>query len=615
MVAVNFTEPQAEHILRSVRQRVAMWGDTVRAITRAGDAVQTADRLIGAGPGAMGAEFRPNGRRVLRLNELAEGEPLWIIGDVRGDVLALETVLEFIDEATGKGSAPQIVFLGDLSGGTLGDAACVAIALERFAAAPTRTLVIAGDRELALASLADDAPDERKVRGLAEMPVPSIQQRSLDNLVRACAELAAKLPVAVICPDGLLLAHSAPPRESLLDPIDRPETMESRPEVLRAFAFDRLHPREPKVVPAASQGAASGAAEDFAGSMRGLKRIFGIDVQRMVRSQDAAPEGHRWFRNYGEGVLLTISTMADALAPELGGGRRKPCVARIKSGRIRVVRFEIPEEISITAEQIFPRMAKSPIKVPSPRMPEPPLIASARTALQSESTATPGEQTLSLSEPAEVEPANAPLLLEPEFGSPAKAAPSTAAPSREVRADQIHFERGVRLLSARSWAGARQAFQESATSTGDHGACHMNEAVACLSMGLPGHQDALRLFRGLLQSDAADPDVHFNMGVTYLTNERNPIEAGRAFKMATQLRPNFEDAWWALGLAASLRSDRRAAADAFAKAAEQGCQIVSPSSLEGIIPARELSSVFDALRGRVRYHPALASDPVPLSNA
>ena len=585
LVTVDFKEPRSKMILERVRQRVAMLGDSGRAITRATDAVQTADRLIGPGPGAMGAEFRPNGRRVLRLNEIAEDEPLWIIGDVRGDVLALETTLGFIDEATEKNRSPQIVFLGDLTGGMMGDAACLAIALERFAAAPTRTIVLAGDRELALCANSADAVDDRKPRGLAEMPVQPAQVKALENLVRAFSSLVEKLPVAAICPGGILLAHSAPPRASILSTLHNADELEAQPDVLRAFTFDRLHAREPRVISSALHGATPAESDDFSESMSALNRIFGMPVTRMVRGQDAAPEGHRWFRNYGEGVVLTLTTMGDVLTNDAGGGRRNPCVARLKSGRLRVVRFEIPEDIALTAEQIFPRK----------------VAAAAR-----ENAVTTPESRSNVSE------MHKPLM---NTTTASTHSAKSAAPVVDPQAAQIYFERGVRLLSSRAWPGARQAFQEAATATTDLNACVLNEAVACLSMGLPGHQDALRLCRGLLLKNSANAHAHFNMGVSYLTSERNPIEAGRAFRTVTQLLPQFSDGWWALGLAFSLRADRRSAEEAFAKAAECGSMLARPNSMEGIIPARELAAMFEVLRGRAQYHPTLSSEPAPLADA
>lgn len=562
-----------------------MLGDSGRAITRATDAVQTADRLIGPGPGAMGAEFRPNGRRVLRLNEIAQDEPLWIIGDVRGDVLALETALGFIDEATEKNRSPQIVFLGDLTGGMMGDAACLAIALERFAAAPTRTIVLAGDRELALRASSADAVDDRKPRGLAEMPVQPAQVKALENLVRAFSSLVEKLPVAAICPGGILLAHSAPPCASVLSTLHTADEMEAQPDVLRAFTLNRLHAREARVISVALHGATAAESEDFFDSMNALNRIFGMPVTRIVRGQDAAPEGHRWFRNYGEGVVLTLTTMGDVLANDAGGGRRNPCVARLKSGRLRVVRFEIPENLALTAEQIFPRKVTA--------------------AAQENSVSVPGAQiNISQTQTARM---NSPTL-------PTQTAKS-AALTVDAQAAKIYFERGVRLLASRAWPGAREAFQEAGAAATEVNACLLNESVACLSMGLPGHQDALRLCRGLLLKNSANANAHFNMGVSYLTSERNPIEAGRAFRTVTQLLPQFSDGWWALGLAFSLRADRRSAEEAFAKAAECGSVLARPNSMEGIIPARELTAMFEVLRGRAQYYPSLTAQSAPLAGA
>ncbi len=581
LASVDFSEPVAATILDAARQHVAMWGDAARALTRASDAAQAADRLVGSGPGALGAEYRPGGRRVLRLNEIPENEPLWIIGDVRGDVLALETALRFIDEASGRGAAPRIVFLGDLAAGTPGDAACVAAVLERFAAAPARTIVIAGDRELSLAAEPAVPRDARRPRTLADMPVEPAQRKSLQQLVRLLADLAAKLPVAAIGPDGLLLAHSAPPAADDLRGVRDALELEARSDLLRAFACNRLHPREARVLPAAG-----GAECAFDQSMRELHRVLAWPVTRLVRGHDAAPEGHRWLRAYGDGVVLTVSAMADPL-PLTTGGRRAPCVARLKSGRLRVVRFAIPEELCIIAEQIFPRHA-------------PPMADAPSAAVGAGAAPAMDER------PSPASGAAAPT-------TPARAEPAVAGAPGDAQAERVHFERGVRLLAARSWSGARQAFQDAAMSAAGPRACLLNEAAACLCAGLPGHQDALRLLRGLLQEDAADADAQFNMGVTYLTNERNPIEAGRAFRAVTAARPEFADAWWALGLAASLRGDRRTAADAFARAAEQSCPFAPPSSMEGIIPARELAAAFDALRGRARCHPAPASPPVPLA--
>ena len=54
--------------------------------------------------------------RAIRVAALDPARPLWIVGDLHGDLLALEAALALIDEGGlwNAGTSPRIVFLGDL---------------------------------------------------------------------------------------------------------------------------------------------------------------------------------------------------------------------------------------------------------------------------------------------------------------------------------------------------------------------------------------------------------------------------------------------------------------------------------------------------------------------
>ena len=54
--------------------------------------------------------------RAIRVAALDPARPLWIVGDLHGDLLALEAALALIDEGglRNAGTRPRIVFLGDL---------------------------------------------------------------------------------------------------------------------------------------------------------------------------------------------------------------------------------------------------------------------------------------------------------------------------------------------------------------------------------------------------------------------------------------------------------------------------------------------------------------------
>ena len=66
------------------------------------------------------------------------------------------------------------------------------------------------------------------------------------------------------------------------------------------------------------------------------------------------------------------------------------------------------------------------------------------------------------------------------------------------------------------------------------------------------------------------------------------------------------------GLAAAMRSDASTAASAFNVAADGGCALPVPGSLHGLIPARELGPVLEALRGLARHKPKPEAPPVPI---
>lgn len=66
------------------------------------------------GPGLLFDSDREHvGDRAIRVNAIDDTSPLWIIGDLHGDLLALEASLALIHRDAAPGTAPRIVFLGD----------------------------------------------------------------------------------------------------------------------------------------------------------------------------------------------------------------------------------------------------------------------------------------------------------------------------------------------------------------------------------------------------------------------------------------------------------------------------------------------------------------------
>lgn len=576
LAAVDLSHPRAADVLQRVRRRLASWGDARIALQRALDAAGTAWRLLG-GPPVMGSELGMHGGSVAVVDRLPQDRPLWIVGDVRGDATALATALAFIDEADAQQDHSFVALLGDWTGGTTGDAACVAMALDRFNVAPGRTILLRGDREWQLAL--DPSGGMPRTPAFDRMPCPLELDAAHGEIMRLLQTIAVQLPVAAILPEGVLLVHGSVPRPGRLADVDALTELAGEHPALLDMAFGRMHPREAEVDAGEREGGVIVGHDQVQRSLQRLAELSGRSLQRLVRGQDAAPEGCRWFRAYGEGVALTVTTMADPLPEAAGGGRRRPCVARLKGGRIRVARIEIPEELAFLAEQVFPR------RVPDSADEEPPPRTPAIEPVQEQATI----EGMALDEPT-AEPTATPM-----------------DPAESLRSDPgaaaVHFERGVRLLRSRAWAGARDAFVEAGRIPSLRREAWLNEAVANLWLGAAGHQDALSRLRQLRGERPRDPSVLLNLGIAFLAGERNPIEGVRAARAAIDASPELGEAWWALGLAAAMRSDGAAAASAFAKAADLGCDLPPPGSLHGGIPSRELAAALDALRGMARHVP------------
>jgi hypothetical protein len=595
---VDLSDPRAATVMQSVRQSVASLADAAAALRRARDAALRSRELLDAG--SMSSAFGCTGHAMCTLARLPEEQPLWIIGDVRGDAIALASALAFIDEADRAHAPAAIAFLGDWTGGSAGDAACAALVLERFAAAPERTLLLRGDREWS-APLPFEMPS-----GIRSMPrTPAIESLH-EEASEAVEAVAERLPALALLPDELVLVHGSLPRMSRLRDLKSLDDLAASDAALRDCVMGRQHLREMRIQAGEREGGLILGVEDFENSLRKLIELSGRPMSRMVRGQDAAPEGFRWFKAYGPGVLLTLTTMADALPEAAGGGRRCPCVGRLKSGTIRVVRMKVPDEVALLGDQLFPRRAREMADA---------MLADklSTTETRPVASATPAAVPSPEPSPASVKPAAPAKTVAPtRQPSPHRESDPATAAHTGPDAARMLFDRGVRLLEARAWAGARDAFRTAGAEPAMQEACALNEAVACMWMGPSGHQDALAKLRTLRQLHPRDPAVLLNMGIAFLVCERNPSEAMRVLRAAVDASADLTDAWWALGLAAAMRSDASTAASAFNVAADGGCALPVPGSLHGLIPARELGPVLEALRSLARHKPKPEAPPVPI---
>ena len=81
------------------------------------DVVERMEALLDrdGGPGLLFDRDRTDPTdKAIRVNHIATDAPLWIVGDLHGDLLALEAAIELVRTTTAPaGPMPRLVFLGD----------------------------------------------------------------------------------------------------------------------------------------------------------------------------------------------------------------------------------------------------------------------------------------------------------------------------------------------------------------------------------------------------------------------------------------------------------------------------------------------------------------------
>ena len=132
---------------------------------RAAGILASMDRLLeGELPGLAFDKFR-NGRKAQAVRCLDLPSPnLWIIGDLHGDLLALEVALKTIDgvsQAEGL-EAPIVVFLGDLVDRGPSSLEVVLRVFERVVQQPGQVCLLAGNHSDAL-RLEDDGRQGKRM--------------------------------------------------------------------------------------------------------------------------------------------------------------------------------------------------------------------------------------------------------------------------------------------------------------------------------------------------------------------------------------------------------------------------------------------------------------------
>jgi hypothetical protein len=315
------------------------------------------ERLAGGGPiGLAYEEYAAGpGDQAVRVGDDPPVGEVWFVGDLHGDLLALEAALQHIDRGGG-GADARIVFLGDLFDDGAHAAEVVLRVFELLLDGPMRVTIVAGNHDEALA-FADDR--------FQSSVLPSDFTDWLNAQSRAGHPWAARLgqliirffrraPRALFFPDGLLVAHGGIPHTDLHAELAE-EGNWNDPRVLQDFVWLRAHPRARKRIPNRTTRGSEFGREDFAAFCELATRL-GRPVGRMLRGHDHVEERFAVFPKWAAHPALTINTLSHRLPREMFGPyERVPVIARWVRGELpEVRRLFIPPEL---IREIYPEPA------------------------------------------------------------------------------------------------------------------------------------------------------------------------------------------------------------------------------------------------------------------
>jgi hypothetical protein len=345
------------HDFNWVAVHEAVSPSTIRARMRA--TVEAFEALLdrAGGPGLLFDADRVNLKdRTIQVGTLDPATPLWIIGDLHGDLLALEAALALIDDAQ-ENAAPNIIFLGDLFDDEGFGLELLLRVFELILAAPDRVCVVVGNHDEALAYDGNRFASSVSPSDFADFLNGNLAHEWIERAGKLAVRLFAQAPHALFLPDGLLVSHAGFPLSDLHARLE--ETGDwNDPACLSDFTWTRAHPTARRKMPNRFTRGSQFGYEDF-GAFCDVAARLGRPVTHMVRGHDHVEERYAFYPAYKARPILTTVALSRRLPREAFGPReRVPTIARFVEGALpQVHRLHIPPDI---IDAVFPETVLTP---------------------------------------------------------------------------------------------------------------------------------------------------------------------------------------------------------------------------------------------------------------
>ena len=314
----------------------------MRAIVEALEAQLDSERGL---PMLFDGERESDSDRALKITDISDA-PLWFIGDLHGDLLALDAALALIarESAGEPAEASRIVLLGDwFDDGGYGLETVLRI-FELVLERSQSVCLVAGNHDEALGYNGAQFTASVSPSDFAEFLNQNLAHEWIGRAGKLAVRLVARAPRALFFPDGLLAAHGGFPLADLHQHLAHSGDWNDA-RCLIDFVWTRAHPRARKKLPnRASRGSQFGY-EDFA-AFCALSATLGRTVTHMVRGHDHVDERYEIYPAYAATPVLTTVALSRRLGRELFGPFvRVPTIARWVRGALpQVYRLHVPEE-------------------------------------------------------------------------------------------------------------------------------------------------------------------------------------------------------------------------------------------------------------------------------
>lgn len=271
---------------------------------------------------------------------------LWFVGDIHGDILALDAALSLIDS---RAPHATILFLGDLFDRFEYGIDVVMRVIALIKERPGRIFWIAGNH--------DDGLFFDKNRFCSKVIPSEFCQflnlhKEYEDFGKWLIEFCKILPRALFLPDGLFIAHGGCPSfdwNTFAHSIDDAKSIEDleNEKYLHSFIWNRVIPgQDDKSEPEVGKN-------DLIHFMERMRELTGLHVKRMLRGHDHCKETRHDFIDsyYPQVPVLTLSTMSawylgsGDTPPELNANMRNTPVTTPAIARYRY--DELPEVFTL----------------------------------------------------------------------------------------------------------------------------------------------------------------------------------------------------------------------------------------------------------------------------